>query len=187
MLAWHTPDPHILPFPAHPVPSVSLQVSSQQPICTIPPTNPHTLSDMIGNKRLIFNSIPSGMPEAGVNLGITDEILDLSNVPVGGIITRNLFVSYDPYQRICMREPQGVPYFRPYQVHQPIYNYGVAQVVATDNPAYLKGDIIGGFVGTEEYTLLTEPEVKKVLKISNPLGFPLSFFLGVLGLTGLTA
>ncbi|CAZ85126.1 unnamed protein product [Tuber melanosporum] len=142
---------------------------------------------MVSNKRVVFNSIPSGFPVAGKDLILDTVEVDLDNVPQGGVITKNFYLSFDPYQRGRMRAPDVVSYSPPFALHQAITNDGISQIVRSDNPNFKEGELCSGQTGTEEYTVHTENTAKGLKKIHNPYNLPLSYFTGVLGMPGLTA
>ncbi|KAG2560978.1 hypothetical protein PVAP13_8KG115100 [Panicum virgatum] len=63
-------------------------------------------------------------------------------------------------------------------------NYGVGKVIDSTHPEFKSGDLVWGMSGWEEYTLVYQPE--SLIKI-NHTELPLSYYTGVLGMTGLTA
>jgi hypothetical protein len=64
---------------------------------------------------------------------------------------------------------------------------GLAQVVASNNPAYAVGDLVVGLTGWQDYAVSdgTGPEAWTVMPKGLPI--PLPAFLGTLGVTGITA
>lgn len=143
---------------------------------------------MVQNKRVIYASHPTGFPVAGKDLILKVEELDLpAALPKGGVITKNHYVSLDPYQRGRMRSPEVKSYVPPYRLHEPITNDGVGQIVLSDSPEFKPGEWCVGRVGFEEYSVLKADAVKGLQKLHNPHNLPLSYFLGILGMPGLTA
>lgn len=107
-------------------------------------------------------------------------------VPAGStaVLVKILYLSVDPYMRIRMRnhlEPNYIPDFVPGEV---MATLGVSKVVASGHPDFKTGDHVWGMMGCEEYTLVSHPE--SLFKINHP-EFPLSYYIGVLGMTGLSA
>ncbi|XP_062204149.1 2-alkenal reductase (NADP(+)-dependent)-like [Phragmites australis] len=107
-------------------------------------------------------------------------------VPPGSaaVVLKNLYVSCDPYMRGRMTKhetPSYVPDFVPGEV---LVNFGVSKVVASGHPDFKVGDLVWGITGWEEYTLIPNPE--SLFKINHP-ELPLSYYTGVLGMTGLAA
>ena len=55
---------------------------------------------------------------------------------------------------------------------QPLSGYGVAKVIESKNPNFGKGDLIWGFTGWEEYSLITATEsFFKIQHIDVPLSY----------------
>ena len=54
----------------------------------------------------------------------------------------------------------------------------MGKVVASGNPGFEKGDIVAGFLNWGEYTVV---KAGGMLNKLNPMGFPLSYHVGVLG------
>ena len=142
---------------------------------------------MVSNKRVVFNSVPSGFPVAGKDLILDTAEVDLNNVPEGGVITKNFYVSFDPYQRGRMATSGPVSYISPYTLHHTITNDGISQIIKSRNPNFKEGELCSGHIGVEEYTVHREETAKGLKKINNPHNLPLSYFNGVLGMPGLTA
>lgn len=61
---------------------------------------------------------------------------------------------------------------------QPISGYGVFKVLDSGNPNFKSGDLIWGFTGWEEYSLITATE--SFIKVPVP-DVPLSYYTGLLG------
>ena len=55
---------------------------------------------------------------------------------------------------------------------QPINGYGVAKVLDSTHPNYAKDDLVWGFTGWEEYSLVTAPQL--LIKIQHT-DVPLSY------------
>ncbi|KAL7269648.1 hypothetical protein RUND412_007668 [Rhizina undulata] len=142
---------------------------------------------MVQNKALIFNQIPRGYPQAGKDLVVKTSEIDLNNVPAGGLILKNYYVSFDPYQRGRMRDPSIKSYASAFALGKPITNSGVSKVLKSDYSEFKEGDIVTGHIGTEEYTVVPKEGVKGFRKVDNKYNLPLSYFVGVLGMPGLTA
>ncbi|KAF7840172.1 2-alkenal reductase (NADP(+)-dependent) [Senna tora] len=60
-----------------------------------------------------------------------------------------------------------------------IEGFGVSKVVHSDNPNFKPGDLISGFTGWEEYSLIKKTELLR--KIQQDDDIPLSYHLGLLG------
>ncbi|KAF8254163.1 NAD(P)-binding protein [Wilcoxina mikolae CBS 423.85] len=142
---------------------------------------------MVKNKSLIFNSIPLGYPKPGKDLVVKESELDLSSAPEGGIITKNLFISFDPYQRGRMRDASIKSYVPAFPLGSVITNNGVGKVIKSNNPDFPEGQLVVGNLGTEIYSVVSKEQLAGYTKIDNKYNLPLSNFTSALGMPGLTA
>lgn len=145
---------------------------------------------MVQNKGLIYKKVPQGWPEEGVDLAIEAREFDLNGPPPkGGLILKNLYVSFDPYQRGRMRDPSIQSYSPPFELGKPITNRAISKVLKSDSPKFKEGDVIiaAESLGTEEYTVLEEGSTSRAQKLENPYKLDPKVFLGPLGMPGLTA
>ncbi|MEU6342704.1 NADP-dependent oxidoreductase [Streptomyces sp. NPDC046977] len=99
----------------------------------------------------------------------------------GQVLVRNLYVSVDPYMRGRMNDTKS--YAEPYRLDKPMQGGAVGRVVASNAEGFAVGDHVLHFLGWREYALV---DVKTAVKVDPGLA-PLSTYLGVLGMTGLTA
>ncbi|MFE0628336.1 NADP-dependent oxidoreductase [Streptomyces sp. NPDC058864] len=99
----------------------------------------------------------------------------------GEILVRNLYVSVDPYMRGRMNDAKS--YAEPYRLDKPMHGGAVGRVVASGAEGFAPGDHVLHPLGWREYALVKAEAAVKV----DPGLAPLSTYLGVLGMTGLTA
>ncbi|MEU3079441.1 MULTISPECIES: NADP-dependent oxidoreductase [Streptomyces] len=116
----------------------------------------------------------------------TPEDFALREVPVeaptaGRILVRNLYFSVDPYMRGRMNDVKS--YVPPFQLDAPMDGGAVGEVVASEAEGFAVGDHVLHGLGWREYANLPAKHAKKV---DGSLA-PLSAYLGVLGMPGLTA
>ncbi len=122
---------------------------------------------------------PQGWPVA--------EDFALREVPVsaepapGRILVRNLHMSVDPYMRGRMNDVKS--YIPPFQIDRPMDGGAVGEVVASAAEGFSVGDHVLHGLGWREYA---ELDAKHATKVDGSLA-PLSAYLGVLGMPGLTA
>ncbi|XP_020685814.1 2-alkenal reductase (NADP(+)-dependent) [Dendrobium catenatum] len=105
------------------------------------------------------------------------------------VIVKNIFVSIDPYQLNRMKAESASQkasiLSSCISPGQKIDAHGLGRVVESGNDKWKKGDLITGFLGWEEYSLVKPwPEPNKIEAVDQ---FPLSCYLSVLGNSGLTA
>jgi len=147
------------------------------------------------NGKLIFNEIPEGQyPIPGkTTVYDTSEKIDLDNAPLnGGVLVKILHLSIDPYMRTRMRAPgrkeSYVPHF---DLRQPINNFGIVEVLRTEDQSVAPGDCLHGFFPFQQYMILPSIKQYKALvpikKLDKSKGVPLTAYLGPGGLTGQTA
>ena len=64
----------------------------------------------------------------------------MPTMPNGGVLLRVLYISLDPYMRGRMDE--GKSYAKPVAIGEVMLGESVAEVIASDHPAYAKSDIV---------------------------------------------
>ncbi|MFE9423496.1 NADP-dependent oxidoreductase [Kitasatospora sp. NPDC006697] len=99
----------------------------------------------------------------------------------GEVVVRNAYLSVDPYMRGRMNDVKS--YTPPFKLGQPMEGGAVGHVVASAAEGYEVGDAVLHFQGWREYATLPAAHTVKV----DGAQAPLSYYLGVLGMPGLTA
>ncbi|GAA0933296.1 NADP-dependent oxidoreductase [Streptomyces thermoalcalitolerans] len=97
------------------------------------------------------------------------------------VLVRNTHLSVDPYMRGRMNA--GRSYVDPYELGKPMEGGAVGEVVASNAEGIAVGDHVLHFGGWREYAAVDARHAVKV----DPEAAPLSAYLGVLGMPGLTA
>lgn len=142
------------------------------------------MADMVENKQIVLKEyISRGYPK---ETDMATQVSKMSlKVPHGsnGIVVKNLYLSCDPYMCSRMTKSEG-GYIAAFTPGQPITGYGVAKVLDSGTPKFKKGDLVWGFTGWEEYSLITNTD--SLFKIEHT-DVPLSYYTGLLGMPGLTA
>ncbi|KIM93471.1 hypothetical protein OIDMADRAFT_46258 [Oidiodendron maius Zn] len=143
---------------------------------------------MVQNKGVIFQEVPSGLPVAGKHLAVVAREFDLEQAPpASGVTTKNFYVSFDPYQRGRMRDASVKSYSPPYQLGGPIGSGTVSKILKSHDPRLKAGDLVYGNLPTEEYSSVPKQFAESLRKIENPYNLDPKYFLGPLGMPGLTA
>ncbi|KAJ8099852.1 hypothetical protein POJ06DRAFT_118270 [Lipomyces tetrasporus] len=138
------------------------------------------------NKTVMYKKVPVGLPTEET-LGIVTSKIS-SSAPEGGLLIQVLDVSLDPYLRGRMRDPSVKSYTMAFAVNEPMYSYGIGRVVDSSAPEFAKGDIVKSPITQFAlYQSVPKAAIQFFKKVENPNGFPLTYFLGVLGMPGLTA
>eukprot|EP01054_Gregarina_sp_Poly1_P004788 Gregarina_sp_Poly_1__4787@NODE_2551_length_1994_cov_829_254281_g1620_i0_p1_GENE_NODE_2551_length_1994_cov_829_254281_g1620_i0NODE_2551_length_1994_cov_829_254281_g1620_i0_p1_ORF_typecomplete_len353_score55_12ADH_N_2/PF16884_5/3_7e29ADH_zinc_N/PF00107_26/4_9e23ADH_zinc_N_2/PF13602_6/2_5e07DUF2855/PF11017_8/0_79DUF2855/PF11017_8/3_7e02_NODE_2551_length_1994_cov_829_254281_g1620_i0471105 len=99
------------------------------------------------------------------------------------------YLSMDPYLRGRMREIKG-SYAASFNPGEPITGFGIAQVLKSGNPSFQKGDFVQGMFPWKSkfvYKITQDFVGFGLQRLPSPSPVPLSFFLGTLGMPGLTA
>jgi len=99
----------------------------------------------------------------------------------GEILVRNEYLSVDPYMRGRMNDVKS--YVPPFQLGAAMDGGAVGYVVASQAEGFEVGDAVLHGLGWREYATL---DAKRAVKVDPKLA-PLSYYLGVLGMPGLTA
>lgn len=96
-------------------------------------------------------------------------------------LIRNLYMSVDPYMRGRMRDiPSYIP---PFQIGKPLEGTAVGRVIESKHPDFAEGDLVLSMQGWREYFASDGRGLQKVPETAAPI----STYLGVLGMPGLTA
>src|SRR3954453_3836472 len=99
----------------------------------------------------------------------------------GQVLLRTIWLSLDPYMRGRMSD--GPSYAAPVPIGGVMEGGTVAEVVASNNPGFAKGDIVLAHSGWQTHAL---SDGKALRKVDPKLG-PISTAVGVLGMPGMTA
>lgn len=99
----------------------------------------------------------------------------------GELLVRNHFLSLDPYMRGRMNDARS--YAPPVVLGEVMIGGTAGEVVASRHPGFAVGDMVVGRLGWQSYGLSDGSGLVKV----DAERFPLSAYLGVLGMPGVTA
>ena len=131
------------------------------------------------NKSINLKKRPVGTPtlsdfefvESDVNPSISD----------GQLLLEAKYISVDPYLRGRMSDAKS--YVPPFKLDEPISSGVVAEVIESNNDKFKKGDFVSGLLQWKEKQVSTGEGLQKIDKSKAPL----SAYLGIVGMTGLTA
>lgn len=137
----------------------------------------------VSNKQVILKDYVTGMPKE------SDMLIKCTKLPLQlkdgsrDILVKNLYLSCDPYMRGRMKNIAS--YFTaPFTPGLVINGYGISKVVISNHPEFEQGDLVSGFIGWEEYSII--PEGRMMRKIIHT-DVPISYYIGALGMPGHTA
>lgn len=129
-------------------------------------------------QQIVLASRPKGMPTLD---NFRFENVELEELKDNEIRVEGLFYSVDPYMRGRMNDAKS--YVAPFQIGQPIEGAVVAKVTATKSDEFIIGDVVVGRICWRQSTIISG---KGLHKIDTTVA-PVSYYLGILGMTGLTA
>lgn len=130
------------------------------------------------NKSILLKNRPSGKPSPE-DFEIVEEEQPVAKD--GEILLKTLYVSVDPYLRGRMRDEPS--YIEPFKVNEPLESGIIAEVIDSHNPNFSKGEYVTGMLKWKTYQVATGAGLNKIDRSVAPA----TVFLGVLGLTGITA
>lgn len=133
---------------------------------------------MTVNREIHLASRPQGWPTAD-NFRLVE-----TEVPTPGpgqLVVRNQLMSVDPYMRGRMDDVKS--YVPPFALDAPLDGGALGEVVAGEADGIAPGDTVLHGLGWREYALVDARGARRV----DPDLAPVSAYLGVLGMTGLTA
>ena len=130
------------------------------------------------NRQILLASRPEGEPRPE-NFKLVE-----TEIPKAGLdqmLLQTIYLSLDPYMR--GRMSAGPSYAAPVEVGGVMEGRAVCEVVTSNIPHFRGGDIVVATTGWQDYLLSDGRGVQKV----DPALAPISYFIGVLGMPGLTA
>ncbi|MBL7560357.1 NADP-dependent oxidoreductase [Olleya sp. YSTF-M6] len=130
-------------------------------------------------KTIQLKSRPEGKPTLS-NFEFLEEY-KTSTITEGEILLEAAYVSVDPYLRGRMSDAKS--YVEPFKLNEPVHSGVVAKVTASKNDKFQVGDYVSGMLNWSTQQVSNGEGLNKV----DPEKAPLSTYLGVLGMTGLTA
>jgi len=129
-------------------------------------------------RQFVLASRPTGFPTKD-NFRIEDIILN--KLKDNEVLLKSWYISVDPYMRSRMNDVKS--YAASFEVDQPIKGGVVAKVVESKNKSFQVGDSVFGMLPWAEYSIAKTENLRKVdTNVVSP-----SYYLGILGMPGLTA
>ena len=132
----------------------------------------------IANRQFRLAARPVGLPKAS-DWTLVDE--PVREPGEGEFLVRNAYISLDPAMLGWMNESKS--YVPPVGIGEVMRAYSAGEVVASRHPKFPVGSRVAGLFGVQEYALSDG----KGARIVDTALAPLPTYLGVLGMTGMTA
>ncbi len=130
------------------------------------------------NNVILLHQRPVGKPTLN-NFKFVQEAMPVPQPDE--LLLRTRYISVDPYLRGRMSEAKS--YAPSYELNAPMQSGVVSEVMESHHDKFKKGDFVLGMLSWKEYQVSSGKGLMKV----NPNDFSLSAYLGILGMTGLTA
>ena len=129
-------------------------------------------------KQIVLISRPNGKPVLE-NFQTND--FELPEIKDKEVLLEAMFLSVDPYMRGRMNDAKS--YVPPFEIGKPITGGGIAKVLKSNSLNFKENDIVTGNLPWQQQCIATE---NGLIKIDISVA-PASYFLGILGMPGLTA
>lgn len=129
-------------------------------------------------KQIVLASRPKGLPNPG-NFKIIN--FELPEIKTGEVLLKALYYSVDPYMRGRMNDAKS--YAPPFEIDKPITGSVIAKVLQSKSDNFKIADVVAGMLPWQEEMVADE----NILKVIDTTIAPASYYLGILGMTGLTA
>jgi NADPH-dependent curcumin reductase CurA len=130
-------------------------------------------------KTIVLKNRPKGKPTVSDFEFVTDNAeLRIND---GELLLETTYVSVDPYLRGRMSDAKS--YVPSFELNKPIQSGVIAKVLESKNEKFKAGDFVSGMLDWKTKQIATGEGLLKV----DAAKAPLSAYLGILGMTGLTA
>lgn len=132
----------------------------------------------MNTQQIVLGSRPKGTPTLD---NFRFENVKLPEIQDDEVLLQGLYYSVDPYMRGRMNDAKS--YTPPFQTGQPIEGGVVAKVIISKADHFKEDDLVLGRLPWRVQTVASAKELQKIdAKIA-----PASYYLGILGMPGLTA
>lgn len=131
------------------------------------------------NKQVLLANRPRGWVQEQ-DFQIVEH--DLPALQDGEVLIKNQYLSLDPYMRGRMNA--GKSYAASAELGQVMVGGTVGIIVESKNPAFQINDVVLGYLGWQEYGISSGQGLQKLPQDEQ---IPLSAYLGVVGMPGITA
>lgn len=132
----------------------------------------------MSNKQILLKSRPNGWPTAG-NFELSETAVPKAGP--GQIVIEASYMSVDPYMRGRMNDVKS--YVPPFQIGAPLQGGIVGKVIESNGGRFEVGSYVSGMGDWANFTVTDGEGFNQV----DPDLAPLSYYLGVLGMPGMTA
>lgn len=134
---------------------------------------------MTQTRQILLAERPKGAPSLETTFATRS--VELPAPAEGEVLLRLKWLSVDPYMRGRMNDAKS--YVAPFELGAPLDGGALAEVVSSASPLLQAGDVVLGSLPWADYALAPAKRLAKI----DPTAAPLSAWLGVLGMPGMTA
>ena len=128
--------------------------------------------------QIVLSSRPKGKP---VLENFETKNVELPELADKEVLLQAMFLSVDPYMRGGMNDAES--YVPPFELGKPISGGVIAKVVKSNSINFKENDIVTGNLPWQQHCIAKETDL---IKIDTSIA-PASYYLGILGMPGLTA
>lgn len=134
------------------------------------------------NRKVVLAKRPVGNPEYD-----DFELLSspLRDIQAGEFLSKNLYISLDAGFRNWMNESSGDEVLPALPLGEAVMSLTLSKVIESNHSDYQVGDMLMARFSWEEYTISAGEDF--IIKLPRELEFPHSYYLGILGDTGMSA
>ncbi len=133
------------------------------------------------NRQILLDNRPQGEATASNFKLVTTDTPSLKD---GEVLVRHHYLSLDPYMRGRMNDSKSYAASQP--LGEVMIGGTVGEVVDTKHPKFAAGDKVVGMGGWQEYSVV-DGNPPGMLRKVDTTHVPLSFYLGAVGMPGVTA
>jgi NADPH:quinone reductase len=136
------------------------------------------MNKAMNTKQIVLATRPKGMPQLS---DFRFEVVEIPKMKTGEVLLKLLYISVDPYLRGRMNDAKS--YIHAFRIDQPVESSALAIVQESKSDLFKAGDVVTGMLPWRESTVVSDKGLQKVDASQKPM----SYFLDVLGMTGITA
>ena len=129
-------------------------------------------------KQIVLIRRPKGKP---VMENFQTNDVELPEIKDKEVLLEAMFLSVDPYMRGRMNDAKS--YTPPFEIGKPITGGVVAKVLKSNSASFKENDIVTGNLPWQQHCIAAE---NGLIKVDTSIA-PASYYLGILGMPGLTA
>lgn len=129
-------------------------------------------------QQIVLASRPKGLP---ILDNFKTENVELPEIQTGEVLLQAMYYSVDPYMRGSMNDAKS--YIPPFEIDKPLAGSVIAKVLQSKSDNLKIDDVVTGMLPWQKVMIADE----KNLKVIDITIAPASYYLGILGMTGLTA